>query len=170
MQEATDQSDGFASAVMPAAKPEQAQGSIRKSPPASIDKSHLPYPEPRRIRDRDHVRFVAKQPCLICGRRPADPHHLRFVQHRALGRKSAMSSLCRCAAAITVRSIALATKPHGGQMRALIRLSLPVLFGWRRIRCRQVPTMGSEGANSTTAVGADQKDAKRDRPIKIRPG
>jgi hypothetical protein len=30
---------------------------------------------------------VAKQPCLICGRRPADPHHLRFAQQRALGRK-----------------------------------------------------------------------------------
>ena len=30
---------------------------------------------------------MAKQACLICGRRPADPHHLRFAQHRALGRK-----------------------------------------------------------------------------------
>ena len=55
--------------------------------PASVDKSDLPYPVPRRIRDRDHVRFVTKQPCLICGRKPADPHHLRFTQQRALGRK-----------------------------------------------------------------------------------
>ena len=54
--------------------------------------------------------------------------------------KSAMSSLCRCAAAITVKFIALATKPHGGQMLALIRLLLPVHFGWRPVRCRQVPT------------------------------
>ena len=53
----------------------------------SIDKSALALPEPRRIRDRDHVRFVAKQPCLICGRLPSDAHHLRFVQNRALGRK-----------------------------------------------------------------------------------
>ena len=53
----------------------------------TIDKSVLALPEPRRIRDRDHVRFVAKQPCLICGRRPADAHHLRFTQSRALGRK-----------------------------------------------------------------------------------
>ena len=87
VQEATDQPDGLASAVMAAPKAEQAQGSIRKSRPASIDKSHLPYPEPRRIRDRNHVRFVTKQPCLICGRSPADPHHLRFAQHHALGRK-----------------------------------------------------------------------------------
>jgi hypothetical protein len=31
---------------------------------------------------------VAKQPCLVCGRKPSDPHHLRFVQPRALGRKA----------------------------------------------------------------------------------
>ena len=30
----------------------------------SIDKSRLAHPEPRRFRDKDHVRFVAKQPCL----------------------------------------------------------------------------------------------------------
>jgi hypothetical protein len=41
----------------------------------------------RRIRDRDHIRHVIKQPCLVCGRRPSDPHHLRFAQSRALGRK-----------------------------------------------------------------------------------
>jgi hypothetical protein len=52
-----------------------------------IDKSRLAHPEPRRLRDKDHVKFVAKQPCLICGRSPADAHHLRFAQHRALGRK-----------------------------------------------------------------------------------
>ena len=53
----------------------------------AIDKSVLPLPEPRRVRDRDHVKSVAKQPCLICGRRPADAHHLRYAQSRALGRK-----------------------------------------------------------------------------------
>ena len=53
----------------------------------AVDKSELALPEPRRIRDRDHVRSVAKHPCLICGRQPADAHHLRFAQSRALGRK-----------------------------------------------------------------------------------
>jgi hypothetical protein len=52
-----------------------------------VDKSVLSFPEPRRIRDRQHVRHVIKQPCLICGRHPSDPHHLRFAQLRALGRK-----------------------------------------------------------------------------------
>ena len=51
------------------------------------NKSVLAFPEPRCIRDRDHIRHVIKQPCLICGRRPSDPHHLRFAQSRALGRK-----------------------------------------------------------------------------------
>jgi hypothetical protein len=52
-----------------------------------IDKSELNHPEPRRLRDREHLRFVMQQPCLICGRTPSDPHHLRFSQPRALGRK-----------------------------------------------------------------------------------
>lgn len=54
----------------------------------SIDKGALAFPEPRRIRDKEHLKFVAQQPCLICGRRPCDPHHLRFAQSRALGRKA----------------------------------------------------------------------------------
>ena len=52
-----------------------------------INKSVLVFPEPHRIRDRDHIRHVIKQPCLLCGRRPSDPHHLRFAQSSVLGRK-----------------------------------------------------------------------------------
>jgi hypothetical protein len=52
-----------------------------------VDKSALPLSEPRRYRDRAHLKFVASQPCLRCERQPAEPHHLRFVQPRALGRK-----------------------------------------------------------------------------------
>jgi len=52
-----------------------------------IDKSMLSFPEPRRIRDRNHLRYVAQQPCLVCGRTPCDAHHLRFTQRRALGKK-----------------------------------------------------------------------------------
>jgi len=66
--------------------------------PKGVDKSMLALPEPRRIRDRAHVKSVAKQPCLVCGRRPSDAHHLRFVQRPALGRKASdefMVPLCR---------------------------------------------------------------------------
>jgi hypothetical protein len=60
---------------------------VRKRRSQTIDKTALAFPEPRRIRDRDHVRFIAKQPCLICGRQPSDAHHVRFAQTPALGRK-----------------------------------------------------------------------------------
>jgi hypothetical protein len=52
-----------------------------------IDKSNLPISAPRRVRDKEHLRYVASQPCIICGRSPGHAHHLRFAQPRALGRK-----------------------------------------------------------------------------------
>jgi hypothetical protein len=52
-----------------------------------IDKSRLYRSEPKRLRDPDHLVFVAAKPCLICGRQPAHAHHLAFAQPKALGRK-----------------------------------------------------------------------------------
>ena len=52
-----------------------------------IEKSTLPIGEPKRIRNRDHLRYVASQPCLVCGRSPSQAHHLRFAQPRAMSRK-----------------------------------------------------------------------------------
>ena len=40
-----------------------------------------------RLRDKDHRKFVLRQPCLVCGRVPSDPHHLTFTQPRALGHR-----------------------------------------------------------------------------------
>jgi hypothetical protein len=57
------------------------------SPPGKIDKSVLTISEPRRLRDKAHLKFVGSQPCLICARSPADAHHLRFTQPRAMGLK-----------------------------------------------------------------------------------
>ena len=56
--------------------------------PYGIDKSALAVPAPRRYRNKAHLRHVAQQACLICGRKPSDPHHLRYLQPRALGRKA----------------------------------------------------------------------------------
>jgi hypothetical protein len=76
--------------------PSPAERPTRKLKPAqlrdrsrtkNIDKATLTLAEPRRVRDRGHVRYVATQPCLVCGRSPSDAHHLRFAQSRALGRK-----------------------------------------------------------------------------------
>ncbi len=80
----TDSNEPLPSLSIPSSSTAQPVGpSLR----VDIDKSRLTHPEPRRLRDKLHIKFVAKQPCLICGRIPSDPHHLRFVQVRALGCK-----------------------------------------------------------------------------------
>jgi len=58
-----------------------------QAPMQRIDKAALPLGEPKRIRDKEHLKFVARQPCLVCGRQPSDAHHLRFAQPRALSMK-----------------------------------------------------------------------------------
>ena len=40
-----------------------------------------------RLRNKEHCKFVASQPCVVCGRTPSEAHHIRFAQPRALGRK-----------------------------------------------------------------------------------
>jgi hypothetical protein len=68
-----------------------APGLVPASPPMDhptrIDKSSLTLAEPKRLRDKAHLKFVATQSCLVCGRQPSDPHHLRFAQARAIGLK-----------------------------------------------------------------------------------
>jgi hypothetical protein len=54
---------------------------------ATVDRSVLTIGHSPRRRNKAHLKFVAAQPCLLCGRRPSDPHHLRFAQVQALGRK-----------------------------------------------------------------------------------
>jgi hypothetical protein len=39
------------------------------------------------VRDKAHLRRVAQQPCLICGRLPAQAHHLKFLEPRGLSLK-----------------------------------------------------------------------------------
>jgi hypothetical protein len=52
-----------------------------------VDKSVLTPGEPKRIRCKEHLRFVASQPCLICGRSPSHAHHVRYAQSRGLSLK-----------------------------------------------------------------------------------
>ncbi len=44
-------------------------------------------PHCKRIRNKDHLRFVASQSCLVCGRSPSHAHHIKFAQPRAMARK-----------------------------------------------------------------------------------
>jgi hypothetical protein len=46
-----------------------------------------PLHRPLRRRSKAHLAFVRAQPCVVCQRQPCDPHHLKFAQTRALGRK-----------------------------------------------------------------------------------
>jgi hypothetical protein len=61
---------------------------IETSELSKINTSVLPLCKPRRKRDKQHLRSVAFDPCLICGRAPSDAHPLRFAQPRAMGLKS----------------------------------------------------------------------------------
>jgi hypothetical protein len=123
---------------------------------AAIDKSVLSLPAPRRIRDRDHVRLVAKQPCLICGRRPADAHHLRFAQSRTLGRKVSDEftvPLCR------------------GHHREIHRCGNEAAW-WKKVGVDPTASARAlwlESHPLPTASGDDQSGAKPDQRIKQGP-
>jgi hypothetical protein len=67
---------------------DQAQANAGSDNPRGMGKSVLAVAAPRRHRNREHLRYVAQQACLVCGRKPSDPHHLRYPQPRALGRKA----------------------------------------------------------------------------------
>ena len=56
---------------------------LRAAPATAI----RPITKTVRHRNKEHLRFVRTQPCLICAKQPSDPHHLPFAQPRALGRK-----------------------------------------------------------------------------------
>jgi hypothetical protein len=59
---------------------------VNNAAPTSGDGA-LAIAKPRRHRSKEHLRFIAKQACIVCGRKHSDPHHLSFMQPRALGRK-----------------------------------------------------------------------------------
>jgi DNA recombination protein Rad52 len=65
------------------------QASASASQPSDYSGGHsVPATlEPRRVRDKEHLHFVASLPCLVCGRTPSQPHHIRFAQPRAMGSK-----------------------------------------------------------------------------------
>jgi len=84
---APDASSGQAAAPQDS-DPGNTTRNSNRDPEKPIDKSVLPVAAPRRYRNREHLRSIIKMPCLVCGRKPSDPHHLRFAQPRALGRKA----------------------------------------------------------------------------------
>jgi hypothetical protein len=75
--------------VMPAGRTDASAGrKISTESGKAPDKPAVPtLGKTVRLRDKEHRKFVSRQSCLVCGRTPSDPHHLRFVQPYALGRR-----------------------------------------------------------------------------------
>ena len=65
----------------------QTASNTQQSTTTKIDKSVLTIGQPRRIRCKEHLRYVASQPCAVCGRTPSHAHHIRYAQSRGLGLK-----------------------------------------------------------------------------------
>ena len=105
---------------------------------------------------------MAKQPCLICGRRPADPHHRRFAQHRALGRKVSDEftvPLCRG----HHREVHRYGDEAAWWKNAGVDPTVTARALW--LETHPLPTtpdnMGIADATSLAAVGTDQETADR---------
>jgi ERF superfamily len=141
----------------------------RETPRAGgVDKSQLVHPEPRRFRDKEHVKFVANQPCLICGRRPSDAHHLRFAQSRALGRKVSDEftvPLCRG----HHREVHRCGDEAAWWQKTGIDPTIPARALW--LETHPLPTaqdkMGGV-ATSVPAVGINQGNEKHGLPVSAR--
>jgi ERF superfamily len=159
--------------LAPVPTPQPSSSSLARQPVGragtvadGVDKSQLTHPEPRRFRDKEHVRFVAKHACLVCGRRPADPHHLRFAQHRALGRKVSDEftvPLCRG----HHREAHRCGDEAAWWINAGVDPTITARALW--LESHPLPTIPDVGniarPSSQASVGTDQRNSKGDRPI-----
>jgi len=137
-------------------------------PVNGIDKSALAFPEPRRVRDKEHLRFVAGQPCLICGRKPSDPHHLRFAQARALGRKASDEftvPLCRG----HHRELHRHGDEAGWWSRSGVDPLPPARVLWLKTHPQPtLPDGTGDGLSSSPSIAVNQGKAGRERRIRKR--
>jgi hypothetical protein len=120
---------------------------------SKIDKSVLMLAEPKRLRDPSHLRRLTTMPCLICGRKPVQAHHLTFAQARALGRKSSDEyavPLC----AIHHRDL----HDHGNELE-----------WWRTKNMDPIPTaLGLwEESQSTRSKSEKTQDEEVQRPVEL---
>jgi ERF superfamily len=75
--------------ILAVCRPDSGAGHKGATRPKKKSRSDLVHAlgKPVRLRDKEHRRFVLRQPCLVCGRVPSDPHHLTFTQPRSMGRR-----------------------------------------------------------------------------------
>jgi ERF superfamily len=137
-----------------------------------IDKSTLVIATPRRYRNREHLRYVAQQPCLICGRKPSDPHHLRYLQPRALGRKVSDEfavPLCRS----HHRAVHRASDERAWWKAAGIDPVNPAGQLWRQTRLNELrdphpPGLTACPETRSIASASDEMRESRSDPVAIR--
>jgi hypothetical protein len=152
----------------PAAERLETGGDAEEHPAQAgrIDKSVLTLSAPRRYRNKEHLRFVAQQPCLLCARKPSDPHHLRFVQPRALGRKSSDEyavPLCRA----HHRAVHRAGDEAGWWKAAGIDPTKIARKLWKGTRANTggLPSSGSAERPNVSLNGADETDSARNTDV-----
>jgi hypothetical protein len=156
----------------PAAQPAAPDGKVQPAPVIPnpdermndavtwhIDKSALTLSEPRRYRDRAHLEFVSSQPCVLCGRRPSDAHHLRFMQPRALGRRVSDEftvPLCR------THHRALHRRGDEAAWWASVNLDPAILAErlWQQSRLNRAPDHRRIHASPSAQVVGDSEDGK----------
>jgi len=115
-----------------------------------------------RLRDKEHRKFVASQPCLLCGRWPSDPHHLRFAQPRAIGRKVSDEftvPLCR----IHHREVHLHGKEAGWWAKTGIEPLAHALMLWRQSH-PVATTAENSVAEDRTGARAEEDEHFSSRP------
>jgi hypothetical protein len=119
-------------------------GSAQNSSPDTLCARPVPQ-RTRRVRNKEHLDFVSSLPCLVCGRRPCDPHHLRFVQRRALGRKVSDEftvPLCR----IHHRELHRQMNEEAWWSQVNIDPKAAALGFWQRTRGLLVPAIATDEA------------------------
>ena len=128
-----------------------------------IDKSILTISEPKRVRSKDHLRFVANQPCLICGRSPSHAHHVRFAQSRGLSLKvSDEFTVPLCA--IHHHNIHTTGKEREWwEERNIDPLEVANAL-WQQSREREIIPRGASGAGDNALSGGEAEAAHQSSP------
>jgi hypothetical protein len=83
----TSEAVGDSRAEHPQEQSQALGGPETPTPVTTVVRRRRIAPKTIRLRDKEHCKFVATQPCVVCGRTPSEAHHIRFAQPRALNRK-----------------------------------------------------------------------------------
>ena len=97
--------------------------------PGRIDKSVLAIAEPKRLRDKAHLKFVASQPCLVVAGNQATHIICASPNREPLASRSATNSPFPSAGAITGNYTKPATRYPGGKTSKSNRSRSPSNFG-----------------------------------------